>query len=320
MLEKLEQNPDPNLLVGIKTMDDAGVYRLSDGLAIVNTVDFITPPVDDPYWFGQIAAANSISDVYCMNGVPVTAMNLVMFPSHILDLGVLQEILHGGYDIITQAGAALVGGHSIVDDEPKYGLSLTGKVDPEQIWTNGGAQPGDALVLTKALGTGVLFNAVRAGKFPYAQLEREVLPQIAMLNRAARETAQKYQIHGCTDVTGFGIMGHALEMAQGAGLSLIINYHTLPYFDGAVAMYEKRQTTRSNKSNREMLDGSLEIALELTRAQNELLFDPQTSGGLLFALPRAQAHQMVAELNQAGMKDAALIGEVVEEGPTILLQ
>ncbi len=295
-------------------MDDAGVYLLNEGLGLVNTVDFITPPVDDPYWFGQIAAANSLSDVYCMNGEPVTAMNLVMFPAKVLDLGVLQEILRGGFDKIKEAGACLVGGHSVEDDEPKYGLSVSGRVTPKQIWRNSGAQTGDALILTKPLGTGVLFNAVRGGKFPYGQLEKEVLPVIGSLNKAAREAAQGFEIHACTDVTGFGILGHGLEMAQGAQRNLSFDFTALPWFDGVLEMYKKRQTTGSNKANRKMLEGKLQIQAPLSRAEEEMLFDPQTSGGLLFALPALEAPQLLQRLQASGMTTACRVGEVTEEG------
>ncbi|MCI5141287.1 MAG: selenide, water dikinase SelD, partial [Candidatus Electrothrix sp. ATG1] len=173
---------DPNLLVGIETSDDAAVYLLNDEVAMINTVDFITPPVDDPYWFGQIAAANSISDVYSMGGKPVTALNVVMFPSKRLDMGLLKEILRGGHDKVAEAGASLVGGHTVDDEEPKYGLCVNGTVHPERVITNAGALPGDALILTKPLGSGVLFNAVRSGKIPFKEVEQNMLPSLAALN------------------------------------------------------------------------------------------------------------------------------------------
>ncbi|MDX2470365.1 MAG: selenide, water dikinase SelD [SAR324 cluster bacterium] len=318
-LKKLNMVEDPNLLVGLGTSDDAGVYRLNNDLAIVNTVDFITPPVDDPYWFGQIAAANSISDVYSMGGEPLTALNLVMFPAKVLDIGVLQEILKGGYDKLKESGAALLGGHSVEDDEPKYGMSVTGTIHPNEIWTNAGAQKGDALILTKPLGSGVLFNANRARKFDYKKLEREVLPVIGSLNKAAKEVAKKYKISACTDVTGFGIMGHALEMAEAAKLSLILDHKSLPFFDGALDMYKIGQTTGSNKANRALLSGKLKIETSLSTAQNELLFDPQTSGGLLFSLPKAEADGFLKSLQESGVTYAVKIGEVGEESSRIIL-
>ena len=177
---------------------------------MINTVDFITPPVDDPYWFGQISAANSISDIYSMGGKPITALNVVMFPSKQLDMGVLKEILHGGHDKVVEAGASLVGGHTVDDEEPKYGLCVNGVVHPDRIITNAGSRPGDALILTKPVGTGVLFNAVRSGRMPYGDLERDVLPSIAALNGPAMEAALGFDLHACTDITGFGIAGHLL--------------------------------------------------------------------------------------------------------------
>ncbi len=301
---------DPNLLVGYETADDAAVYRLSDVVAIISTVDFITPPVDDPYWFGQIAAANSLSDVYAMGGRPLTALNLVMFPSKKLDIGLLQDILRGGSDKVTEAGASMAGGHSVDDLEPKYGLSVTGVVHPGRILTNCGAKVGDSLVLTKPLGTGVLFNACRSGKLPYEELERS-LPLIAALNRDALETALKFKINACTDVTGFGIVGHTLEMAKGSGVQINLLFGNLPFYPDTIRMYRKGQTTGSNKPNRKVSEGFLEMHVDLSRAERELLFDPQTSGGLLLSVPRAQADQLVTKLREAGVSHAARIGDVV---------
>ncbi|WP_199177375.1 selenide, water dikinase SelD [Geothermobacter hydrogeniphilus] len=302
---------DPNLLVGIETSDDAAVYRLTDEIAMVNTVDFITPPVDDPYWFGQISAANSISDVYSMGGRPVTALNLVMFPSNQLDMGMLKEILKGGHDKVVEAGACLVGGHSVDDEEPKYGLCVSGVVHPERIITNAGARPGDALILTKPLGSGVLFNAVRAKKFPYPELERDTLPRIAALNGPAMEAALRFDLHACTDVTGFGILGHLLEMALGADAGILLDYRRLPFYSGALDMYRKGETTGSNRANREMVSRhSLELQRALTRAEEELLYDPQTSGGLLMALPSSQADELLTLLHASGVTDARCIGEI----------
>lgn len=305
---------DPNLLVGIETSDDAAVYRLTDEIAMVNTVDFITPPVDDPYWFGQISAANSISDVYSMGGRPLTALNLVMFPSRQLDMGFLKEILRGGHDKVLEAGACLVGGHSVDDEEPKYGLCVSGVVDPQRIITNAGARPGDALILTKPIGSGVLFNAVRSGKFPYPELERDTLPSVAALNGPAMTAALRFDLHACTDLTGFGILGHLLEMAHGADARIVVNYRRLPFYPGALEMYQKGETTGSNQPNRAMVaKHNLELRRSLSPAEDELLYDPQTSGGLLLALPAAQADQLLAALREAGVQGAARIGEVTDE-------
>ena len=302
-------------MVGIETSDDAAVYKISDEIAMINTVDFITPPVDDPYWFGQISAANSISDVYSMGGKPLTALNVVMFPAGHLDMGILKEILRGGNDKVVEAGANLVGGHTVDDNEPKYGLCVNGVVHPDRIITNAGARPGDGLVLTKPLGSGVLFNATRAKKFPLTELERDVLPLIASLNGVAMEKALEYDLHACTDVTGFGLLGHLLEVAGGSGVQAILNYGNLPFYSGALEMYKKGQTTGSNKANRDLVSRfSVELTRTLQSSEEELLYDPQTSGGLLLSLPIEQARTLVADLGTAGIGDVALIGEVVE-GP-----
>ncbi len=312
---------DSNLLVGIETSDDAAVYRLSDELAMINTVDFITPPVDDPYWFGQIAAANSISDIYSMGGKPLTALNLVMFPTKDLDMGILREILRGGSDKVVEAGACLAGGHSVDDNEPKYGLCVNGVVHPDRIITNAGAKPGDALILTKPLGSGVLFNAVRAGKFSMQELERSVLPVIASLNGPAMEKALHYDLHACTDVTGFGLLGHLLEVAAGSGTHAVLAYDAIPFYPGAYDMYQKGQTTGSNKANRKLVTKSpLQVQKTLSRSQEELLYDPQTSGGLLLSLPKGQAEKLLQELSSAGIDWAAKVGEIVEGAVGITIQ
>jgi len=304
---------DENLLVGFDTSDDAAVYRLSPDTAVISTADFITPPVDDPYWFGQIAAANSLSDVYAMGGRPILALNLVMFPSKTLDMGLLKEILRGGNDKVLEAGACMAGGHSVDDNEPKYGLAVTGVVHPDRILTNCGARPGDALVLTKPLGAGVLFNANRSGKLPYRELEA-VLPVVAALNAKACEVALRFPVHACTDITGFGIMGHSLEMARGADVRIELDYRSLPFYPNAVEMYRKGETTGSNKANRKAVQGLWDVKLKLASAEEDLLFDPQTSGGLLLSLPESQADELVCALKSAGIEAAARIGRVVEPG------
>ena len=279
-------------------------------MATINTVDFITPPVDDPYWFGQIAAANSLSDVYAMGGKPVTALSLVMFPATKLDMGLLKEILRGGNDKVIEAHACMAGGHSVDDNEPKYGLAVTGVVHPEKILTNSGVREGDVLILTKPLGTGVLFNASRAGKLPYRELEA-ILPQVAALNRTAIETALDFDVHACTDVTGFAIMGHTLELAKGSAVQIDLFYDELPFYPNAVDMYQKGETTGSNKANRALVDGFWESASKRSSHEEELLFDPQTSGGLLLAVPESQAKELVAKLTKAGVQTAARVGKAV---------
>jgi selenide,water dikinase len=290
------------------------VYRLNDEIAMINTVDFITPPVDDPYWFGQISAANSISDIYSMGGRPLTALNVVMFPSKHLDMAILKEILHGGYDKVVEAGACLVGGHSVDDEEPKYGLCVNGVVHPERIITNAGSRPRDALILTKPIGTGVLFNAVRSGKMPYRNVEREVLPSVAALNGPAMEIALKFELHACTDITGFGIAGHLLEVARGSSTRIILKYAELPLYPGAIDMYRKGETTGSNQENRRMTQKNMEIQVALSSIEEEVLYDPQTSGGLLLSVPDAQAEELLKALHAAGLPSAVRVGEVMD-GP-----
>ena len=291
--------------MGIETADDAAVYRLTDEIAMISTVDFITPPVDDPYWFGQISAANSISDVYSMGGRPLTALNVVMFPAKHLDMGMLKDILRGGHDKVVEAGACLVGGHTVDDEEPKYGLCVNGVVHPDRVITNAGAQPGDVFILTKPLGSGVLFNAVRSGKLPFKDLERDTLPSLAALNGKAIEVALKYDLHACTDITGFGILGHLLEVAHGCNARVVLDYKTLPFYTDALAMYKKGETTGSNKPNRAMVrKHHLDIQISLSRHEEELLYDPQTSGGLLLAVPASQADELVTFTGKAAQQEA----------------
>ncbi len=309
MLSGLKHSGDAALLVGLETSDDAAVYRLDANTAFISTADFITPPVDDPWWFGQIAAANALSDVYAMGGRPLTALNLVMFPSKKLDLGLLKEMLRGGNEKVIEAGASLAGGHSVDDLEPKYGLAVTGIVHPEKILSNTGARDGDALVLSKPLGTGVLFNANRSGKLPYARMEK-ILPTIAALNNKALEAALGFDVHACTDVTGFGLVGHGLEMARGSGVDLNITYDNLPIYEDAPDMYRRGETTGSNKANANLANGALEFERSLEPYKEEILFDPQTSGGLLLSVPEAQAPALVNALKEAGVEHAAMIARV----------
>ena len=289
------------------------MYRLSSEIAVISTVDYITPPVDDPYWFGQIAAANSLSDIYAMGGKPITALNLVMFPTKKLDTGLLKEILRGGNDKVIEAGTSLAGGHSVDDNEPKYGLAVTGIVHPDKILTNSGAKQGDVLILTKPLGSGVLFNASKSKKLPYSELEA-LLPQIAALNKTAIEIALNFDIHACTDVTGFGIVGHLLEVAKESGSQINLSYEDLPFYPNTLEMYIKGETTGSNKANRKLSEGFLKIDTQLSEKEEELLFDPQTSGGLLLSLPESQSPELINQLKQQGTDHVVKIGEVIASG------
>ena len=315
VLSGLPRATDPDLLVGFETADDAAVYRVSPEIAVISTVDYITPVVDDPLWFGRIAAANSLSDVWAMGGRPIMALNLVNFPIRGLDVGLLREMLRGGAEKVAEAGACLAGGHSVEDPEPKYGLAVTGVVHPDRVLANYGVRAGDAIVLTKPIGNGVIFNANRAGKYPAGDLERDVLPVTAALNKAACEAALKYEIHALTDVTGFGLGGHAMEMAAGSCVRLVLSYAALPLYPGAVEMYAAGVGTGSNAGNRALCGERLRFDAPLARERQEILFDPQTSGGLLAALPEAQALGLVRDLHAAGLPWAAIVGRA-EPGDT----
>ncbi len=319
VLAGLRRPADPNLLVGFETADDAAVYRVSPQIAVISTVDYITPVVDDPVWFGRIAAANALSDVWAMGGRPVMALNVVNFPVKDLDLGLLRDMLRGGAEKVAEAGACIAGGHSVEDPEPKYGLAVTGVVHPDRVLANCGARPGDAIVLTKPLGNGVLFNANRAGKYPYADLERQVLPVTAALNMAACEAALRHEVHALTDVTGFGIGGHVLEMASGSGVRIVLSFRALPLYPGTVEMYAAGVSTGSNPGNRRLCGERLLFVAKLRRGQEEILFDPQTSGGLLAALPEAQAREYVEDLRAAGLSWAAVVGHVEDGAPGITI-
>jgi selenide,water dikinase len=309
LLATLPRQSDPNLLVGFATRDDAAVYRLNDEQAIVLTADIITPPVDDPYQFGQIAAANSLSDVYAMGGRPITCLNLVGFPTDKLPPEVLHRIVAGALAKITEAGAVLAGGHTTEDEEPKFGLSVTGLVHPERFWTNAGARAGDALLLTKPIGSGVLFNANRKGRVSAAALAACV-EILTTLNKAAAEVLHAHTVHAATDVTGFGLAGHGLEVAEASGVALRFEVDAVPLLDEALAMYERGVTTGVNAANREMVAAATRFERELPRWHEEIFLDPQTSGGLLVALPADEAEPALAALHAAGVAHARRIGRV----------
>ena len=310
MLSTLKQATDDNLLVGFNTSDDAGVYRLTDDLAIVTTADFITPPVNDPYRFGQIAAANAISDVYAMGGEPKVCLNLVCFPSNKLPAEDLNQIVAGAVSVIAEAGAVLAGGHSVEDDEPKFGLSVVGVVHPEKFWTNAGARPGDVLVLTKPLGSGVLFNANLKKWVSEAALEACV-KILTTLNRDAARAMKQYDIHAATDVTGFGLAGHAMEMAEGSNTTMEIDVARLPIMDQALDMYRRGMTTGVNVANRKLVEANMSLCASVPDWHQEILFDPQTSGGLLVSLPEEQGPSLVAELEALNTPAAHIIGRVM---------
>ena len=313
MLDSLPQSEDENLLVGYNTSDDAGVYRLSEELALVTTADFITPPVNDPFVYGQIAAANALSDVYAMGGQPKVCLNLLCFPSKLLPHKDLEQIIAGALSKITEAGAVLAGGHSVEDDEPKFGLSVTGLVHPDKFWTNAGAQPGDALVLTKPLGSGVLFNA-NLKRWVSESAMQHCIEALICLIKGAAEIMRKYDIHAVTDVTGFGLGGHGLEMAKASNVKLRLKMADLPLFDEAIAMYDKGMSTGVNSHNEKLIGAYLEYEKEFSASQKQMILDPQTSGGLLAALPADQAAELVKDLAQIPTPAAVIIGEVISSG------
>lgn len=302
---------DANLLVGFDRSDDGGVYRLSDDTAIIVTADIITPPVDDPFTFGQIAAANSLSDVYAMGGRPLTCLNLIGFPSKDLDESILHGIVEGALSKITEAGAVLAGGHTTEDEEPKFGLAVTGIVHPERYWPNAGAKPGDLLVLTKPIGSGVLFNANLKG-WVSDEAFRTCIDTISTLNRRACEIGLEHDVHAATDITGFGLAGHALEMARGSGVTIELHVSEVPQLPEALDMYRKGVTTGVNAENRALIADDASFAASLSAHEQELMIDPQTSGGLLLSLPQDDARALLARLHDAGLDRAAVVGEVSE--------
>lgn len=309
LLASLPRNDDPALLVGFETRDDAAVYRLDDETALVVTADFITPPVDDPRLFGEIAAANSLSDVYAMGGRPILCLNLVGFPADELGPEVLHGVVAGALAKITEAGAVLAGGHTTDDDEPKFGLSVVGLVHPDRYWSNAGAQPGDELILTKPIGSGVLFNANRKRWVSAAAMET-CLTTLTTLNRVAAETLAGFTVHAATDVTGFGLAGHGLEMAEGSDVTLAMELDRVPLLPEALAMYERGMTTGVNAANASQLEGKVRWGRETTAAEREIWVDPQTSGGLLVAVAGDEAEAALGALHAAGVEAARRIGRV----------
>jgi len=316
-----------DLLVGLETSDDAGVYRLSPELALVQTLDFITPIVEDPFTFGRIAAANSLSDVYAMGGRPLTALNICCFPPKALPKAELARILEGGYDAIREAGAALAGGHTIKDPELKYGLSVTGVVHPRRILTNAGARPGDRFIITKPLGTATLFAGRGKGELGADDVAPAVAGMMRLNKRAAeildafvedgaadRSGAATRGVHALTDVTGYGLAGHALEMARGAGLALHLEAASLPAYPHALAMIEKDLLCGGSRANRRAVEPHLTRGAGVSEAQLWLACDAQTSGGLLIAVAAAEAAALLAALHTGGVAEAVLIGRV-DVGP-----
>jgi len=302
----------PNLIAGIERAEDASVYKLTDELAIVETIDFFTPIVDDPYSFGQIAAANAMSDVYAMGGKPLTAMNVVCFPVKTMDISILRKILAGGVDKVHEAEAILVGGHSIEDEELKYGLSITGVIHPAKVVLNTGAEVGDRLILTKPLGTGIISTALK-GKMADEGTVAKMIKSMVTLNRKASELMQEIGVHACTDITGFGLLGHAGEMIEGTDVGMVMHSAAVPFFPEAKELAEMGMIPGGLHRNREFRLTMVEIAKEVPDYLSDILFDPQTSGGLLISVSEPKAPVLLERLHREGIKEAAIIGEIVAE-------
>jgi len=309
VLSRLPRQTNENVLVGFDKADDAGVYRLSDDLAVVQTVDFFTPIVDDPYTFGQITAANSLSDIYAMGGKPISALSIVAYPEK-GDLDVLSEILRGGFDKMAEAGCAIIGGHSVADPEIKFGYAVTGTISPKRILTNSGAQPHDSLVLTKKIGTGVLATALKHDAVSDAHLAAAVA-SMCQLDQKAAEIALRFRTHALTDITGFGLLGHAREMAVGSGVGLEIDAYSVCFLDGALDAVRAGHVPGGLNRNREFVSCAVEMRAKLSPEQETLLYDPQTSGGLLVALDSSDSRLLLVILRDLGIP-AAVIGRVTD--------
>lgn len=311
VLGRLPKFSDPDLIVGFETSDDAAVYRITDDTAVIQTLDFFTPVVDDPYTFGQVAAANALSDIYAMGGEPKIALNIVCFPGE-LDPDILGEILRGGADKVREAGAVLVGGHSIQDDVPKYGLSVTGLVHPNHVYKNFGCRKGDVLILTKQLGSGIINTAVKA-QMASQEAEQEVIRVMTTLNRRAKETAADFTVHACTDVTGFGLLGHCSEMAAASRSVIEIGTEGIAFMQGAKEYAQMGLIPGGAYRNQEHVSGLLNAG-DVDEVFVDLLSDPQTSGGLLLAVPENEAEDMLRAFARADLgTEVSIVGRVLED-------
>ncbi len=317
---------DPNLIVGMEHAEDAGVYKLRDDLAIIQTVDFFTPIVDEPYTFGQIAVTNALSDVYAMGGRPLTAVNIVCFPAKTMDMSILRQILQGGLDKMREAGVLLIGGHSVQDEEPKYGLSVIGVIHPDRVLLNRGSRAGDKLILTKPLGTGIVSTALKGssgikGIFKKL-LQREASEALVARSTACMTTLNKKaaelmlempDIHACTDVTGFGFLGHACEMVEDADVGMLIHASSVPFFPGVKELVEKGIVPGGLERNRQYRSKLIEAAPSCPDWMVDIMFDPQTAGGLLIALPEMQAETLIGRMRSNGIAEATIVGEIISK-------
>jgi selenide, water dikinase len=318
LVNLLPKETHPDVLVGYDLSDDAGVYRLSDDLALIQTVDFFTPIVDDPYTFGLVAAANALSDVYAMGGRPITAMNILCFPTSSMDRSYAAQILEGGFDKIHESGAALVGGHSVDDLELKYGLSVSGLVHPGRLITNAGARPGQVLILTKPLGTGIIATAIKGG-LASPEAEQDMITNMITLNRFAGEWAADYGVTGGTDITGFGLLGHGLEMARAGGVGLIIESERVPIMTGVLDYSSMGLVPAGSWANQNFCSKHLDIHPGVAPEIISILADAQTSGGLLLAVPQDRVNEFLDRVQSMDTPAAAVIGRVVSEKAGVIM-
>lgn len=310
-MKNLPSQYNPNVLVGLETGDDGAVYKLGEDIAIIQTLDFFTPVVDDPYQFGQVAAANSLSDVYAMGGKPILALNILCFPN-CLPTDVMEEILKGGADKVIEAGAVLIGGHSVEDNEPKYGLSVTGKVHPNKILTNKGSKPGDRLILTKPLGSGILNTAIKAEMIT-PEAYREVLKVMTLLNDTGINAVEDAKVNACTDITGFGLVGHAVEMAEGSEMSMLLYADKIPYIAEAKEKAEMGLIPGGMYRNKSYYSTKVEMRKTFDESLQDIFYDPQTSGGLLLSIPADEADKVLERLRKKHPCEYAEIGRVIEK-------
>ena len=314
----LELPVDKNLIIGLDRADDAGVYRISDDLALVQTLDFFPPMVDDPYSFGQIAAANALSDIYAMGGAPKTAMNIVAFPSKKMDISVLRAVIEGGLHTMREAGVVLVGGHTVDDNELKYGLSVTGFIDPRKILTKQNLRTGDKLILTKPLGTGIICTAIKAG-MAKPETTKRVIQAMTTLNRKAAITMADYSISACTDITGFGFLGHLAEMVVDSGQGVRISSEAIPLHPEVLEWAAIGLIPAGAYNNRTFRGNFVTFEPGISRSMQDILFDPQTSGGLLIAVETREAADLQKALSEQGITESAIIGKIVEKPEEIII-
>lgn len=313
MLSGLEKQPfDPNLLVGFDQADDAGVYRLRDDLALVQTLDFFTPIVDDPFDYGRIAALNSINDVWAMGGTPITAMAITCFPKRGLDFAILGEIMRGGLSVLTENKVALVGGHSVDNEQIMFGYSVTGVIDPNKVATNAGARPGDLIILTKPIGTGVISTGIKLAKASATVIEESIATMLTP-GRFAAEAMREFDVKGATDVTGFALLGHAWEMAKASNVTIQINPGAVPLLAGALELAAAGVITGADRTNREYVADDIEIDESVSKEMLRLLYDPQTAGGLLLAISADKVDDLLTELRK-NYPQAEIIGRITERG------